>query len=80
MVKKSACQCKRHGFDPWSWRVLHAVEQLSPCTQLPSLCSRAQELRPLSSQALEPVIRNEEQPQLITAGESLHKANETQHR
>ena len=79
MVKKSACQCRRHGFDPWSGRILHAVEQLRPCTQLPSLCSRAGELRPPSSHAEEPVLCNEEQPQLITAGESLHKATKTQH-
>ena len=27
--KKSACQCRRHGFDPWSRKVQHAVKQLS---------------------------------------------------
>ena len=79
VVKKSACQCRRHGFDPWSGRILHVVEQLSPCTQLPSLCSRAWELRPPSSHALEPMLRNKEQPQLITAEESLHKTTKTQH-
>ena len=30
--KESACQCRRHGFDPWSGRIPHAAEQLSPCT------------------------------------------------
>ena len=79
MVKKSACQYRRHGFDAWSGRVLQAVEQLSPCTQLLSQCSRARELQPRSSHALEPVLQNEERPQLITAGESLHKATKTQH-
>ena len=79
VVKKSACQCRRHGFDPWSGRILHVVEQLSPCTQLPSLCSRAWELRPPSSHALEPMLRNKEQPQLITAEESLRKITKTQH-
>ena len=29
--KESACQCRRHGFDPWSGKVPHALEQLSPC-------------------------------------------------
>ena len=29
--KESACQCRRHRFDPWSGKILHAVEQLSPC-------------------------------------------------
>ena len=27
----SAYQCKRHRFDPWSGRISHATEQLSPC-------------------------------------------------
>ena len=29
--KESACQCRRHGFDPCSGKILHAVMQLSPC-------------------------------------------------
>ena len=32
--KESACQCKRHGFDPWSGKIPHAAKQLSPCAQL----------------------------------------------
>ena len=27
---ESACQCRGHGFEPWSGKVPHAVEQLSP--------------------------------------------------
>ena len=27
--KESTCQCRRHGFDPWSGKIPHAVEQLS---------------------------------------------------
>ena len=30
--KESACLCRRHGFDPWSRKILHAIEQLIPCT------------------------------------------------
>ena len=30
--KESTCQCRRHGFDSWSRKIPHAVEQLSPCT------------------------------------------------
>ena len=30
--KESACQCRGHGFEPWSGKIPHAVEQLSPCT------------------------------------------------
>ena len=29
---KSAWQCKGHRFKPWSRRIPHAAEQLSPCT------------------------------------------------
>ena len=29
-VVKSACQCRGHGFDLWSGKIPHAVEQLSP--------------------------------------------------
>ena len=29
---ESACQCKGHGFKPWSGKIPHAAEQLSPCT------------------------------------------------
>ena len=30
--KESACQCSRQGFDPWSRKIPHAVQQLSPWT------------------------------------------------
>ena len=30
--KDSACQCRRRGFNPWSRKIPHALEQLSPCT------------------------------------------------
>ena len=26
----SACQCRGHGFEPWSGRIPHAAEQLGP--------------------------------------------------
>ena len=29
--KESACWCRRLGFDPWSGKIPHATEQLSPC-------------------------------------------------
>ena len=53
VVKKCACQCKRHRFDPWSWKIPQAVEQLSPCATVLSLCSRA-----WKPTALEPKLRN----------------------
>ena len=30
--KESACQCRGHGFDPWSRKIPHALGQLSPCS------------------------------------------------
>ena len=29
---ESACQCRGHGFEPWSGKIPHAMEQLSPGT------------------------------------------------
>ena len=30
--KEPTCQCRRHGFDPWSSKILpYTSEQLSPC-------------------------------------------------
>ena len=42
--KESACQCRRHGFDPWSGKIPHDEKQLSLCaaTNKPS---RAGELQ-----------------------------------
>ena len=28
--KESACQCRRHGFDPWPRKIPHTTEQLTP--------------------------------------------------
>ena len=30
--KESTCQCRRHRFDLWSWKIPHAEEQLRLCT------------------------------------------------
>ena len=32
VVKNLTCQCRRHGFKPWSRKIPQAKEQLSPCT------------------------------------------------
>ena len=37
-----------HGFEPWSRKIPHAVEQLTPAPQILSLCSRAREPQLLS--------------------------------
>ena len=31
-LRESACQCRRQGFYPWSWRIPHVSGQLSPYT------------------------------------------------
>ena len=45
--KKSACQCRRQGFDPWSGKISRATMQLSPCTQPLSWALEPAELQPL---------------------------------
>ena len=68
---ESACQCRGHGFEPWSGRIPHAVERLGPW---------ATTTEPVR---LEPVLRNkrgrnserpahpdEEWPPLAASGES----------
>ena len=32
--KESTFQCRGHGFEPWSGKIPHAAEQLSPCTTI----------------------------------------------
>ena len=32
---QSACQCRGHGFDPWSRKTPHATGHLSPCATIP---------------------------------------------
>ena len=44
--KESACQCRRHGFHPWSRKMPQNIEACEP--QLLSLCSRAWESQALS--------------------------------
>ena len=46
---ESTCQCRRHGFNLWLGKILHAADQLNPhVPQLRSLCSRAREPQLLS--------------------------------
>ena len=77
---ESACQCRGHGFEPWSGKIPRAVEQLGPwaTTTEPA--------------RLEPVLRNrrghdserpahshEEWPPLAATGESPRTETKTQH-
>ena len=47
--KESACQCRKHGFYPWSRKIPHAGATKPWAPQLLSLCSRALEPQPLKS-------------------------------
>ena len=76
----SACQCRGHGFEPWSGKIPHAAEQLSPWATI------------TEPARLEPVLRNkrghdnerpahidEEWPPLASTGESPRTETKTQH-
>ena len=41
VVENPPTNTEGHGFDPWPWKIPHAAEQLSPCTQPLSPCSGA---------------------------------------
>ena len=82
-----ACQCRGHGFEPWSGKIPHAAEQLSPC----ATTTEAREPQLLKPACLEPMLpnkrshhnekpvhRNEEQPLLAATRESPHAAKKTQ--
>ena len=47
--KESTCSCSRQGFDPWSGKIPHASEPLSPCSTTTEAVLRAQELQLLQS-------------------------------
>ena len=55
--KESTCQCRRHGFDPWSGKTAHAVKQPSLCAattkpaQLGPRAATTEALMPSSPQA-----------------------------
>ena len=38
--EESACQCRRHEFDPWSGKISPAAKQLSLCALEPELCDK----------------------------------------
>ena len=44
---ESTCQCRGHGFEPWSRKIPHAAEQLSPCTT--TRAHKPQLLRPCAT-------------------------------
>ena len=88
---ESACQCRGHGFDPWSGKIPRAVERLSLCAPNTEPVSHNYVLQLLKPAHLEPVLRNrrghsseepphrkEEWPPLAATGESPRTATKTQ--
>ena len=56
--KESACQCRRHRFDPRSGKIPCALEQLSPCAIISEPVLQAREMRQLKPTHLKPVLCN----------------------
>ncbi|KAJ8790503.1 hypothetical protein J1605_004476 [Eschrichtius robustus] len=58
---ESACQCRGHGFEPWSRNIPHAAEQLSPhATTTEGHMPRARALQQEKPPNEKPVHHNEE--------------------
>ena len=77
---ESACQCRGRGFEPWSGRIPHAAEQLSPWATTTEPARLEPVLRNKRGRDSErPAHRDEEWPPLATTRESPHTATKTQH-
>ena len=78
---ESACQCRGHGFKPWSGRIPHAAEQLGPWATTAEPARLEPVLRNGRGRDSErPAHRNEEWPPLAAARESPRTEMKTQHR
>ena len=77
---ESACQCRGHGFEPWSGKIPHAAEQLGPwatITEPARLEPVLRDRRGCNSER--PAHRDEEWPPLATTRESPRTETKTQH-
>ena len=77
---ESACQCRGHGFEPWSGRIPHAAEQLGPwatATEPARLEPVPRNKRGRDSER--PAHRDEEWTLLATTRESPHTETKTQY-
>ena len=77
---ESACQCRGHGFEPWSGKIPYATEQLGPWATTteparlePVLCNKR------GRRSERPAHRDEEWPPLATTRESPRTETKTQH-
>ena len=77
---ESACQCRAHGFKPWSGKIPHAAERLSPWATIAEPARLERVLRNGRGHDSErPAHRDEEWSPLATTRESPHTETKTQH-
>ena len=77
---ESACQCRGHGFEPWSGKIPHAAEQLAPWATTTEPVRLEPVLRDKRCHDSEmPVHRDEEWPPLAATRESPRTEMKTQH-
>ena len=77
---ESACQCRGHGFEPWSGKIPHAAERLGPR----ATTTEPARLEPVlltkrGRDSERPAHRDEEWPPLAATGESPRTETKTQH-
>ena len=77
---ESACQCRGHGFEPWSGKIPHAAEQLGPW----ATTTEPARLEPVPRNGRgrdgeRPTHRDEEWPPLAATRESPRRGTKTQH-
>ena len=70
--------CRGYQFDPWSGKIPHAAEQLSPGATLLIPCSRASALQQRSHHSEKPAQDSQTQLPLAATRESPHAATKTQ--
>ena len=77
---ESACQCRGHGFEPWSGEISYAVEQLGPWATI-TVPARLEPvlLNKRGRDSERPAHRDEEWPPLAITRESPHTETKTQH-
>ena len=77
---ESACQCRGHGFEPWSGRIPRAAERLGPWATIAEPARLEPVLRNGRGRDSErPAHRDEEWPPLATTTESPRTETKTQH-
>ena len=76
---ESVCQCRGHGFEPWSGKIPHAAEQLGLWATTTEPARLEPVLRNKRGRDSErPAHRDEERPPLAATGESPRTENPTQ--